>query len=178
MILKKSPSIIFATAFLFAVLTPIVCSAQSNDAKPATPLAQVDAKMVDRIDVLLIDEQTSFQTAVTQEVIERVYDVKYSVRNEHARALITLINAQIAKAIEAKSGQNYDFRYAVIIYDDKGNRLLSLYIDNFGNSLLGTKDVQFDPSFKKLLRNWRPSTNTLDIPNAPAAPFKYPPPRP
>jgi len=185
MILKKKSLMMFAAAFLLAALMPLIGSAQSNDAKPASLLTQVDAKKVDRIDVLLIDGQTNFSSAVTQDVIERVYDVKYSVRNDHARALLALVNEQIAKAKEMTARQNYDIRYAVILFDDKDNRLLSLYIDNLSsNGLLGAKDVLFDSSFKKLLRDWHPTTNTLhtpntpNIPDAPVVPFKYPPSRP
>ncbi len=98
---------------------PIIGTAQSDAPKPVNTLTRVDAGVVDRIDVMLINEQPNFFSAVSQNFIERNYDIKYSVRMEYAHTLLSLVNEQIAKAKETTSRRNYDFRYAVIIYDDK-----------------------------------------------------------
>jgi len=165
---KKFFLVVFAAVMLVAVSIPHLRSAQNGTKDTASTLSLLNARSVDRIDVMLIDERTSFRIEVTKDFIERNYDVKYSVQGEYVTSLLTLINDQIPKAKDDTVARSYDFRYAIILFDDKNTKLQSIYIDPFNFGLINEKPVQFNPAFRQLLSDWHPSINKkLPSPVAP-----------
>ena len=124
-------SLLMRIAFTLALLVlsiDILSGAQAQSAKPLN----VDPEQVHRVEILYYPEQILVRAALTPERLEELYKYKLEIKVVHQRAEWQQLRSLLAETSVTPSGQSYDHRTAVLLFDQNGRRMASLYFAQFG----------------------------------------------
>ena len=117
-----------AVAVLLFVFT-VVSTAQTQ----TTKMLDVTPEQVQRIEILYFPERVSVRAALSPERLEQLYEYKLELRDvRHSAEWQTLLPLLQNTSVKPER-RNYDHRTAVLLYDNKGKRIASLYFDQFGS---------------------------------------------
>ena len=72
------------------------------------------------------------RAALTPERLEQLYQYKLEIKDVHQRAGWQQLRSLLAETSVMPSGHGYDHRTAVLLFDQNGRRMASLYFDQFG----------------------------------------------
>ena len=117
----------FAVAFLVFAFN-ILSSAQAQSAK----LLNVDPEQVQRVEILYFPERILVRAALTPERLEQLYQYKLEIRNARDSAEWKQLRSLLLVTSVTPSGKSYDHRTAVLLFDQNGRRIASVYFDQFG----------------------------------------------
>ena len=118
-------------AFTLAVLVlafDILSFAQAQSAKPLN----VAPEQVQRVEILYFPERILVRAALTPERLEQLYEYKLEIEDVHQSAEWQQLRSLLAETSVTPSGHGYDHRTAVLLFDQNGRRIASLYFDQFG----------------------------------------------
>jgi hypothetical protein len=118
----------FAAALIvlaFSILSP----AQTQTAKPLP----VDAEQVRRVEILYFPERVSVRAALSPERLEHLYQYKLEIRDVRESTEWKWLRPLIRETSVKPSGHGYDHRTAVLLFDQNGGRIASVYFDQFGS---------------------------------------------
>ena len=123
----------FAVPLLVVALT-IFCPPRTEAAKPFN----FAPEQIRRVEILYYPERILVRAALSPEKLEQLYRYKLEIRDVRESAegerLISLLRETSVKP----SGHGNDHRTAVLLFDQNGGRLASVYFDQFGRD--GTID--------------------------------------
>src|SRR5215831_9269908 len=118
-------------AFTLAVLgfcLNILSSAQAQSAKSLN----IDPEQVQRVEILYFPERILVRAALTPESLEQLCQYKLEIKEVHQSAEWQQLRSLLAGTLVTPSGHRYDHRTAVLLFDQKGKRIASLYFGQFG----------------------------------------------
>ena len=119
---------------LLAFSLSTLCTAQSQAPKTLS----FNPEQVRRVEILYFPERVLVRAALSPEKLEELYQYKIEIRNvsetAEGRRLLPLLHDTLVEP----SGRSYDHRTAVLVFDENGRRVASVYLGQFGNG--GTID--------------------------------------
>lgn len=117
---------------VFALI--ILCTAQTQTAKPLnfTP------EQVQRVEILYFPERILVRAALSPERLELGYRYKLEIRDVRESPEWEQLLPQLRATSVKPSGHSYDHRTAVLLFDQNGRRVASVYFGQFGGD--GTID--------------------------------------
>ena len=118
---------VFALAFLVLAFG-IVTSAQAQSAKPL----HVAPEQVQRVEILYFPERILVRAALTPERLEQLYQYKLEIKNVQQTPEWQQLRSLLTETSVTPTGHGYDHRTAVLLFDQNGKRVASLYFDQFG----------------------------------------------
>ena len=118
---------VFALALL-ALAFATLSTAQTQTAKPlSVPLEQVQ-----RVEILYFPERVLVRAALSPERLEQLYQYKLEIRDVRESAEWQRLLPLLRETSVKPSGHGYDHRTAVLLFDQNGQRIASVYFDQFG----------------------------------------------
>jgi hypothetical protein len=116
-------------AVTFLVLAfNILGIAQAQGVKPLS----VAPEQIQRVEILYFPERADVYAALTPGELERLYYYKLEIRNVRDSAEGKQLRSLLPVTSVTPSGQRYDHRTAVLLFDQNGRRIASVYFDQFG----------------------------------------------
>ena len=117
------------TAFAEAVLMfALFSTAYAQTAKPLS----IAPERVQRVEILYFPERVLVRAALSPERLEQLYQYKLEImdvrESEEWKGLLSVLRET---AVEP-SQRSYDHRTAVLLFGQEGQRLSSVYFDQFG----------------------------------------------
>jgi hypothetical protein len=105
----------------------------------------IDPASVARVEILYYPEQILTRFGFTPEMLEKLYRYKVEVKEfTEATSRQRLVTA-LRETSMSPTGSSHDLRTAVLLYDNNGKRLLSLYFDRTGrNGMVNSESVSID----------------------------------
>ena len=119
---------------LVVFTSAISCAAQTQPAKPLSFVPE----QVQRVEILYFPERVLVRAALSPERLEQLYRYKIEIRDVRESAEWQPLVAQLRETSVKPSGHGYDHRTAVLLFDQNGQRVASVYFDQFGEG--GTID--------------------------------------
>jgi hypothetical protein len=123
----------FAPTVLVLAFT-ILGTAQTQTAKPLS----VPPEQVQRVEILYFPERVLVRAALSPERLEQLYQYKLEIRDVRESAEWQQLLSQLRETSVKPSGHGYDHRTAVLLFDQNGRRVGSVYFGQFGRD--GTID--------------------------------------
>jgi hypothetical protein len=117
----------FALALLVLAFN-ILSTAQTQTAKPLS----VAPEQVQRVEILYYPERLLVYVALSPERLEQLYQYKLEIRDVRQSAEWEQFRSLLGKTSVTPSGHGYDHRTAVLLFDQTGRRIASVYFDQFG----------------------------------------------
>ena len=117
----------FALALLVLVFN-IPSTAQIQTTKPLS----VAPEQVQRVEILYYPERVLVRAALSPERLEQLYQYKLEIRDVRQSAEWEQLRSLLGKTSVTPSGHGYDHRTAVLLFDQTGRRIASVYFDQFG----------------------------------------------
>jgi hypothetical protein len=108
----------------FAILT----TAQTQTAKPLS----FAPEQVQRVEILYFPERVLLRVALSPERLERLYRYKLEIRDVRESTEWQRLLSLLRETSLEPSGHGYDHRTAVLLFDQNGGRIASVYFDQFG----------------------------------------------
>ena len=118
-------------AFILAFLVlafDILSAAQTQTAKPLS----VAPEEVQRVEILYYPERVLVRAALSPKKLEQLYQYKLEIRSVRQSAEWEQFRSLLGKTSVTPSGHGYDHRTAVLLFDQNGQRIASVYFDQFG----------------------------------------------
>src|SRR3982074_397036 len=112
----------FAPALLVLAFT-ILSTAQTQTAKPLS----VAPEQVQRVEILYFPERVLVRAALSPERLEQLYQYKLEIRGVRQSAEWKQFRSLLGKTSVTPSGHGYDHRTAVLLFDQTGRRIASVY---------------------------------------------------
>jgi hypothetical protein len=116
-----------ALALLVLAFT-IPTDAQTETAK----LLSAAVEQVHRIEILYFPERVLVRTALSPERLEQLYRYKLEIRDVRESSEWQRLPSLLRETSVKRSGQRYDHRTAVLLFNKDGLRIASVYFDQFG----------------------------------------------
>jgi hypothetical protein len=117
---------------IFVVLAFSVGVAQAQGMKPLI----VAPEQVERVEILYFPERMLVRAALTPERLEQHYQYKLEIRNVRNSTEWEQFRSLLSTTSVTPSGQSYDHRTAVLLFDQKGRRIASVYFDQRGGGTI------------------------------------------
>ena len=117
----------FALALLVLIFN-ILGTAEAQNAKPLI----VAPEQIQRVEVLYFPERISVRAALSPERLEQLYEYKLELRNVRESAEWEQLRSVLRKTSVTPSDHGYDHRTAVLLFDQNGRRIASVYFGQFG----------------------------------------------
>src|SRR5208282_5162594 len=117
----------FALALL-ALSFATLSTAQTQTAKPLS----VAPEQVQRVEILYFPERVLVRAALSPERLEQLYQYKLEIRDVRESAEWQRLLPLLRETSVTPSGHSYDHRTAVLLFDKDGQRIASVYFDQFG----------------------------------------------
>jgi hypothetical protein len=117
------------------------CSAPSTENQKSFSAYGISPEAVERVEILYLPERVLTRTALTPEMLERVYEYKVEIPHLTDTVPGNQLISLLRKATFERSNDKYDLRTAVLLYDNAGKRIASLYFDRSGKQ--GALNDQF-----------------------------------
>jgi hypothetical protein len=93
---------------------------------------RVVPEQVERVEILYFPERVLVRAALTPERLEQLYQYKLEIRNVRNSAEWEQLRSLLSTTSVTPSGQRYDHRTAVLLFDQSGRRITSVYFGQFG----------------------------------------------
>jgi hypothetical protein len=103
-------------------------AAQAQTTKPL----QVTTEQVQRVEILYFPERVLVRVALTPERLEQLYEYKLELRDVRQSAQWQRLLPLLRQTSVQADGRSYDHRTAVLLFDNDGRRIASLYFGQFG----------------------------------------------
>lgn len=117
----------FALALLVLAFN-IFSTAQTQVAKTLS----IAPEQVQRVEILYFPERVLVRAALSPESLEQIYQYKLEIRNIRQSAEWEQFRSLLGKTSVTPSGHGYDHRTAVLLFDQTGRRIASVYFDQSG----------------------------------------------
>jgi hypothetical protein len=116
-----------ASLVLVLVLT-VLGTAQNTKAKPLG----VAPEQVQRVEILYFPEHVLVRAAFTPQRLEQLYKYKLEIRDAGDSPQWKRLVPNLHKTVLSPSTRSHDHRTAVLLFDKNGQRIASVYFDQFG----------------------------------------------
>lgn len=117
------------TTFALAILIFAVFStAHGQTAKPLN----VAPELIERVEILYFPERIEVRSALTPERLEQLYRYKLEIRDVRQSAEWKRLLSALRETSVAASQNSHDYRTAIFLLDQGGQRISSVYFDQFG----------------------------------------------
>ena len=118
-----------------SVVILVACTSHSQPRNDSSSKYGIIPKAVERVEILYYPERILTRAALTPEMLERQYKYKVELRDFPA----SLQREQLVPMLRVASfspspSRSYDLRTAVLLFDESGKRMLSLYFDSSGRN--------------------------------------------
>ncbi len=138
---RLSVWLVLTSAILLASGTS---TSQPRNVKAASAYG-ISPEAVERVELLYFPERILVRAALTPEMLERQYKYKLEIRDFSASLQRPQLITALRGATVSPSARSYDLRTAVLLYDNNGKRMLSLYFDRSGkNGVVNRESVSTD----------------------------------
>jgi len=112
---------------------------------------------VTKVEFMYIDHESVFRSAVTPELLEKIYDCRLSLCNLRSWSKREMLCSHLSQVVERSNDKNLDIRYGISVYDSDNVKVLGLYIDDDSeDGILNGRRVKVGPTFKKWLQGLAP----------------------
>jgi len=124
---------------LLSVLTIALIAATGTGCSQATRAKSLSAygivpEGIERVEILYLPERILTRAALTPEMLERQYKYKVEIRDFAASIQRQQLITTVRETSVSPSNRSFDLRTAVLLYDNNGKRLLSLYFAKSGRN--------------------------------------------
>jgi hypothetical protein len=113
---------------LLVLASTILGTTQAQGVKPLS----VAPEQIQRVEILYFPERVLFFAALTPESLEQLYQYKLEIRNVRYSTEWERLHALLATTSVTPAAQHYDHRTAVLLFDQNGRRIASVYFGQFG----------------------------------------------
>src|SRR5215467_11155173 len=117
--------------FAVVLLTFSVATLGCAQAQPAKQL-NIVPEQVQRVEILYFPERILVRAALSPERLEQAYQYKLEIRNVRESAEWKQLLPVLRETSVKPSGDSHDHRTAVLLFDENGRRVASVYFDEFG----------------------------------------------
>jgi hypothetical protein len=124
----KNPLAVTFLVFVFNMLG----IAQAQGVKPLS----VAPEQIQRVEILYFPERVLVRAALTPGRLEQLYQYKLEIRDVRDSAEWKQLRSLLPTTSVTPSGQSHDHRTAVLLFDQNGRRIASLYFDQFGGGTM------------------------------------------
>ncbi len=117
----------------FALVLILLASAILSPAQKETAKRLSDApERVQRVEILYFPERILVRAALSPERLEQGYQYKLEIKNVRETLEWQRLLALIRETSVEPSGRGCDHRTAVLLFDQNGQRIASVYFERFG----------------------------------------------
>jgi len=117
---------------LGALITALVGVAYTQTAKPLS----VAPEWVQRVEILYFPERIELRAALTPERLEEFYRYKLEIRDVQESAEWEKLLSVMRETSVEPPQRSHDYRTAVLLFDQQGKRVSSVYFDQFGGGTI------------------------------------------
>jgi hypothetical protein len=118
-------------AFALALVVLVFAILSTAQAQPEKQLSIVP-EQVQRVEILYFPERVLVRVALSPERLERLYQYKLEIRDVRESTEWKRLPSLLRETSVKPSGHEYDHRTAVLLFDQNGGRIASVYFDQFG----------------------------------------------
>jgi len=93
-------------------------------------------EQVERVEILYFPERILVFAALSPEMLEQQYQYKLEIRNVRHSTEWEQLRSLLSKTSVTPSDRGYDHRTAVLLFDQNGRRIASVYFDKFGGGTI------------------------------------------
>jgi hypothetical protein len=116
------------SVLLLGALLLSICRAEPGYA------AKLNAALdrVQRVEILYVPEWIEIRPALTPEKLEQVYQYKFEIREVRESREWQKLSSALRETTVDLTSRDYDHRIAVLLFDQEGKRVSSIYFDQLG----------------------------------------------
>jgi hypothetical protein len=144
--------------FISFFLCPAVLGQSNGDRQLAiksitTELLKVGSTNVVRLEVFYFPEDIETEFAIGPEDLEKSHWAKITIAEfQRSNFRESLLRCLDESEIRKRNGGSKDVRWGCVFFDSKGNRIASLYLDQFGKGELNGIQIRSNSKILRLLQ--------------------------
>ena len=113
----------------------------------------LESGKIRRIEIIYLPDEVLTRTRLTPEMLERQWLYKVSINDFQSSPFRKKFRVALEASTFEHTNQSADLRLGCFLYDDKNERVLSMYFDAAGNAgIVNTEPVHSNRKLVKLLK--------------------------
>jgi hypothetical protein len=120
---------------------------------PLLKLAQLQSNRVGQVEIYYYPEEVLTQRAIRPKELEQRFRSKIVLRDLQQSDFGKYLTAAVhSKSFSPRASGNADVRWGLVFFDEKGERIVSIYLDRFGKGEVDGLLVDTDGTLLQLFR--------------------------